>query len=74
MAWFLEVETSPHTPQGVQRRGAESHCALPPLAFLSPSTKGAAFFPAFLAFILCTVIVRAPPGQAEGMGALEHLQ
>lgn len=30
---------------------------------------GAAFSPAILALILCTIIVRAPPGQAEGVRA-----
>ena len=32
------------------------------------SKAGSALSPAILAFFLCTVIVRAPSGQAEGVG------
>ena len=48
--------------------------AWPHPPFSDHTVVGAALSPAILAFFLCTIIVRAPPGQAEGVGALGFLQ
>lgn len=57
---------------GSRKPPREGGMVLPCLATSTLSFSlqgGAAFSPAILAFILCTIIVRAPPGQAEGVRA-----